>query len=224
MAHTRTWNAAYEAIPPNSADASEGAERIRDFKTDVEERLALDHVMDESNNDGKHKFSTYQVQGSDPSPAASEGVAYVKDVSSKGEFHYIDEDSNVVVLTSAGKNWLITQNNAWEQGQATAEYDLTDGATVSVDAAESNAFAVTLAGNRTLAVPTNGKDGQVITIRIIQDGSGSRTITMNSSYKKVANLDITLSTTAAKEDLMTLYFDGTVWVCLNLALDIKSAV
>jgi hypothetical protein len=42
------------------------------------------------------------VQGSAPTAVADFGFLYTKDVSSKGELHYRDEDSNDVVMTSAG--------------------------------------------------------------------------------------------------------------------------
>ncbi len=43
-----------------------------------------------------------ETQGSAPTPVADYGFLYTKDVSSKAELHYIDEDSNVIVITSAG--------------------------------------------------------------------------------------------------------------------------
>lgn len=54
---------------------------------------------------------------------------------------------------------------------------LTDAATVVTDAALGNVFDLTLGGNRTMEEPVNNKDGQVITYRIRQDGTGSRTVT-----------------------------------------------
>jgi len=36
---TRTWNAAYEASPADSQNASQGAARIREIKSDVMEHI-----------------------------------------------------------------------------------------------------------------------------------------------------------------------------------------
>jgi len=44
-------------------------------------------------------------------------------------------------------------------------------------------FTVTLAGNRTLAAPTNGKPGQEGFIRVVQDATGGRTLSFAAVYK-----------------------------------------
>lgn len=58
MVFSRTWNASYEAIPSDTDNASEGAERIRDLKTDVRERLDAEHYggISEGADQGVHKF------------------------------------------------------------------------------------------------------------------------------------------------------------------------
>jgi hypothetical protein len=58
---------------------------------------------------------------------------------------------------------------------------LTDAATILVDASLGNHFTVTLAGNRTLGVPSNPVDGQKITFEVAQDATGSRTLAFASS-------------------------------------------
>lgn len=104
MAHSQVWNASYEAIPANGDDASEGALRIRNLKRDIKERLALDHVMDETDDDGLHKQITFhEPLGSDPTNAANKGFLYTKDVSAKVELFFMDEDGDVVQLTSEGR-------------------------------------------------------------------------------------------------------------------------
>lgn len=224
MAHTRTWNAAYEAGPADSQALSQGAARIRELKTDIRERLDLDHIMDDDDtNDGRHRLVTLLVQ-SDPTVPASTGVVYTKDVSSKGELHYRDEDNNVIILTSVGQAWVIQNSNTWTAGQATLESTITYAATITPDASVSNAFVCALTGNVTLALPTNGISGQVLTIRLAQDGTGSRLLTPNASYKKPAGLSLTLSTGASEEDLLILQYFNTTWVILNLLKDIKTAV
>ena len=80
---------------------------------------------------------------------------------------------------------------------------LTDAATISIDAALGNNFKVTLGGNRTLGNPTNGVDGQKITIRVRQDGTGSRTLAYDTKYRFGNSLSsITLTTTANKTDYL----------------------
>jgi hypothetical protein len=57
---------------------------------------------------------------------------------------------------------------------------LTDGATINWNVFDNPTCQVTLGGNRTLAAPTNMVDGGFYSILIIQDGTGSRTLTFNS--------------------------------------------
>jgi hypothetical protein len=58
-----------------------------------------------------YDYLSLQVQASDPTPAASFGYLYSKDISSKGELHYIDEDSNVISLTSGGQFRVPSQSS-----------------------------------------------------------------------------------------------------------------
>jgi len=79
---------------------------------------------------------------------------------------------------------------------------LSDGATISVNAALGDVFDVTLGGNRTMAAPTNLTDGQTLIFRIKQDATGSRTITWNAIYDWGDNGAPTLTTTANKIDVV----------------------
>ena len=94
---------------------------------------------------------------------------------------------------------------------------------VAVNAALGNVFALTLtASGWTIANPTNPADGQVIRIRLIQDGTGSRTISWGSAYdwgstSGSGNSAPTLTTTASKVDVLGFEYDAalTKWVYLS---------
>lgn len=75
---------------------------------------------------------------------------------------------------------------------------LTDAATIATNAAAGNHFRVTLAGNRTLGAPTNPTDGQKVTWEFVQDGTGSRTITLNAVFINFTGTSVTLPTAAGK--------------------------
>ena len=59
---------------------------------------------------------------------------------------------------------------------------LTDAANIAVDFNTGQNFAITLAGNRTLDNPTNCVAGQVGSIFIVQDGTGTRTLAFGSNW------------------------------------------
>lgn len=77
---------------------------------------------------------------------------------------------------------------------------LTDGATVTVDLSKRGIHQVTLGGNRTIAL-SGETVGQVFILRLVQDGTGSRTISWFSgiSWQNGGTVP-TLTTTASKTD------------------------
>ena len=94
---------------------------------------------------------------------------------------------------------LDTAQN-WTKGQSGEITALTDGATITIDMADSNNFSVTLAGNRTFANPSNDTAGQSGSIFITQDGTGSRTASWGTDWEFAGGTAPTLTTTAAASD------------------------
>ena len=93
-----------------------------------------------------------------------------------------------------------------------SESTLTDQATVTWDASTQDVCKLTLGGNRTLAAPTNKTTGQFISILVIQDGTGSRTLTWNAVYEFAADTAPTLTTTASKGDVFVFRYNGSKWL------------
>jgi hypothetical protein len=94
---------------------------------------------------------------------------------------------------------LLSTDQTWA---AAEEVTLTDAATIAVDMSTFLNAKVTLAGNRVLGQPTNTKVGQCGVIRIIQDGTGTRTLTYHADWKFVGGIDPVLTTTAGATDLL----------------------
>lgn len=93
---------------------------------------------------------------------------------------------------------LLAGGNSFTGAQTVGFVALTDGATINTNAALSNHFSVTLGGNRTLANPTNMRDGGIYNWRIKQDGTGSWTLAYGSKFKFSGSS--TLSTAAGAVD------------------------
>lgn len=83
---------------------------------------------------------------------------------------------------------------------ASAEVTLTDAATIAVDWDTFINGVVTLGGNRTLGNPTNGQPGTVRILRLVQDGTGSRTLAFGDQYTFEQKVAPTLTTAAGAED------------------------
>ena len=77
---------------------------------------------------------------------------------------------------------------------------LTDGANIATDLNTGQNFVVTLGGNRTLDNPTNCVAGQVGSIFIVQDGTGSRTLAYGTSWDFPDGTAPTLSTSINSAD------------------------
>lgn len=83
-------------------------------------------------------------------------------------------------------------------------FALTYALTLSPNAANGSVQKVTLTGNTTISAFTTPIAGQSITIILVQDASGSRTLT--STFKFSGSK--VLSTAANSIDIMTVYYDG----------------
>jgi hypothetical protein len=103
-------------------------------------------------------------------------------------------------------------------------YQLTDGVTITIDSLLSNHFYVTLGGNRTLTVGAlsaddqTKSDGQIITVELIQDATGSRTVTLGSAFIFGTDItSITATTTATKRDILTAQYNKRAdkWLVLD---------
>ena len=126
-------------------------------------------------------------------------------------------DSNVG-LTLAGKGTGLIKLTS---GGYFPDATLTFGTTITWDVSTSPVAKVTLtASTGTLSAPTNGVAGQFISLTVIQDGTGSRTLTWNSAYSFTAATAPTLTTTASQGDLFVFKYDGTKWLCVGTSLNL----
>ena len=107
---------------------------------------------------------------------------------------------------------------AGQRGEVTA---LTDASSIATNLALSNNFSVTLAGNRTLANPTNTVAGQSGSIFITQDGTGSRTLAFGTNFKFVAGTAPTLSTAASSIDRIDYVVAEATKIHAVASLDVK---
>ena len=118
------------------------------------------------------------------------------------------------VLTLSDSNILFAKKGYF------AEQTLTDGATIDWNLSTEQVAKVTLAGNRTLNAPTNQQAGAFYSLTIIQDGTGSRTLTFNSAYKFTGATAPTLTATASAKDMIIFKSDGTNLLEVGRSLNI----
>jgi hypothetical protein len=128
-------------------------------------------------------------------------------------------DTSGAVTRKVLPNHLAT--TGYSNQQYFAEATLTDQATIAWDVSTSQVAKVTLGGNRTMGAPTNLKAGGTYVLRVIQDGTGSRTITWNAVFKWPAATAPTLTTTASAVDIFTFVSDGTNLYMIGKALNVS---
>ena len=98
-----------------------------------------------------------------------------------------------VVFTGENQTFTKAQRGSITASSHTA-------ANIALDFSLNNHFAVTLANNCHLNLPTNLVAGQTGSIFVVQDGTGSRTLSYSSVWDFVGGTAPTLTTTASAVD------------------------
>ena len=116
------------------------------------------------------------------------------------------------VLTGTTTAKAMTPGDTYN---AFAEVTLTDAATIAVDMSTFINAKVTLGGNRALGNPTNPKVGQSGFIRLIQDGTGSRTLSLGGNWKRPGGPP-TLTTTPGAVDVLEYQVITSTYILYNV--------
>ena len=88
---------------------------------------------------------------------------------------------------------------------AKTDTDTSNTGSVTLDFTANQNFVLTFTGNVTLANPTTEQVGQAGIIVCIQDGTGSRTLTLGTDYETAGGSGVTLSTAANSVDVVPYF-------------------
>lgn len=114
-----------------------------------------------------------------------------------------------------GSNWS-NSGLSWDDWVSES-----DGATITFDISNGQRQTVTLGGNRTIAF-SNFNNGQVVVLELVQDGTGSRTVTWPSAVKWPGGNAPTLSTGAnAVDTIVFIKKDSSNIYGFTLGLDLN---
>ena len=134
-----------------------------------------------------------------------------------GNITIADGANGDISFTTNGTGELVFNDSAYFP-----EATLTDASTIAWDVQSSPVAKVTLTDNRTLGAGSNAVAGQFVSLLVIQDGTGSRTLSFNAVYEFTADTAPTLTTTASKGDLFVFRYNGSKFLevgrNLNLTL------
>ena len=110
-------------------------------------------------------------------------------------------DPDAMPITTIDNDFTVT-GTMFADTSASSIFADTDGPTITFNLTAANWHQVTLGGNRTLAV-SNVLVGQQFTISLVQDATGSRTVTWFPGIRWAGGSAPTLTTTANKADVFT---------------------
>jgi hypothetical protein len=123
----------------------------------------------------------------------------------------VQGDGNIIFGSGSLGNSTFTHNVIAQRVQgkhmAATTQVIADAATINWNMDNGSVMQVTLAGNRTMAAPTNLVSGGTYTAIIKQDATGNRLLTWNAVFK-FAGGSKTLSTAANATDVATFVSDG----------------
>ena len=152
---------------------------------------------------------------------------HIKFLSSSGDtvIQPMTDTKDIIFKQYDGTSVLAINDGAYAEflgAGIVPEATLTDASTVTWNSLTQSVSKVTLGGNRTIGLASGGVSGAFISILLIQDGSGSRTVTWNAAYEFTGDTAPTLTTTANKGDLFVFRYNGAKWLevgrNLNLTL------
>ena len=105
--------------------------------------------------------------------------------------------------------------NTFTAGQrgATQTANATGSTTLDFDLYQN--FVLTFTGNVTLANPTTESVGQSGIIMIIQDGTGSRTLSLGTDYETAGGAGLTISTAASSVDILPYFVQSASNILLG---------
>jgi hypothetical protein len=123
-----------------------------------------------------------------------------------GDSNITDDGTTITFGTAvtAGNIQFVQANSPFQT--------LTYSSTVNWNMNNGPFSKLTLAGNPTMAAPTNLKNGATYTMWLYQDGTGNRTVTWDNVFKWKNFTAPTLSTAPSSMDVLTFISDGSILV------------
>ena len=130
----------------------------------------------------------------------------------------------IIIKQFDGTSLVEFNDGAYSKFTAMAyfpEATLTDASTISWNVLTSPVAKVTLGANRTLGAATGSQAGQFVSLLVIQDGTGSRSLTFNAAYEFKDDTAPTLTTGAGLTDRIDYIIKSSNVIHCAVSLDVK---
>ena len=155
--------------------------------------------------------------------SSNAGDNIVQEAGSDENDRMLYEDATLDDIATLSSHGITFPGNRIQVAASASDITtLTDQAIITPDFGASANFAVTLAGNRTLANPLNLVAGQSGSIFVTQDGTGSRTLSFGAKFHFVGGTAPTMTTTASAVDRVDYIVKSTDVIHAVVSLDVKA--
>ena len=155
-----------------------------------------------------HNGSNSQIvdSGTGGIDVIASGIAFLNSASNEFMLRAF-EDGSVQLYHNASNKLETSSVGVTVTGTliATTDTDTSNTGSVTLDFGANQNFVLTLTGNVTLANPSTEQVGQAGVIVFIQDGTGSRTLSLGTDYETAGGAGITLSTAASAVDVVPYF-------------------
>jgi len=128
-----------------------------------------------------------------------------RDVATDGtKLDGIEASADVTDATNVAAAGALMKSGGTMTGsaQGSTDTDTSNTGSVTLNFSTNQNFVLTLTGNVTLANPTTETVGQSGFITFIQDGTGSRTVSLGTDYETAGGSGLTLTSTASATDIV----------------------
>lgn len=211
MGFTITWNESY----PSGSDLLSGVDTyIQQDKIAVRERL--ESLLGISDFATRYPMTadSLKMNGTADSKVIGGTASWsVRDSADSANNLKVTDVGGVIVRNgfnvAAGTSTFNGKLEVSGSQARCVEYDagnFTGAKTVNWD--NGNNQKITLTGNSTLTL-SNPVTGTWYQLRIVQDATGSRTVTWPANVKWMSGTTPTLTTTASRTDILALFYNGT---------------
>ena len=173
-------------------DASDGS------ATDAGDLILLDGTDGSATNAGSSLL--YEDGTGDPANYFNNNIKFSGDVKVGSATITEDTTNNQLQINDQVVSFGKTTIGATQIVNSDTFKSATDSVLLDFNSFQN--FIITLEGNITLANPSTENVGQTGVMVFIQDGSGSRSLTLGGDYESVGGSGITLSTGASAVDIL----------------------
>lgn len=130
-------------------------------------------------------------------------------------------NANALGGAAAAAYARLDTSQSFAKGQAITQAD-SSGSALAPNCDSTTMFRHTMtAAIVAIASPSSARSGMVITIHLVQDGSGGRLAAWSSAFKFAGGTSPTLTTTASAVDVFGFQYDSTSGVWRQAGLDVK---